>query len=482
MGTPATATIIPLGAIHTETDFTFQSKFDITNFNCTDSGNALLFARLWGNKVRYDHTANEWYTFEGHTWKKVQGGKIDRLMLEATNKRLEHSVKIQDQDQRQRHAKWALNSESDYLIKASLNRAKKVKPIDFSRDQFDRDPFLLGCRNGIINLRNGKLLHGTPDHLISKSTGINFDPQATCPRWERFLDEVFEGNNDLINFIQLAIGYSLTGDVSEQKFFALYGSGANGKSTFLTVMTNLLGDYIGNAAAETFILNKFNNDGSNNVADLFGKRFVTYSELRENSRWNEARLKMLSGGDVVTARQLYQKNFTFKPAFKIWFSFNHKPSTSDNSDAFWRRVCLVPFKRKFSIDNKLEGILLNELPGILTWGVGGCLAWQQERQKEGQTEGGLCIPNIVKSEVKAYQKENNTINQFFDENVTMEKSAKTEAAVLYQRYKTWCEANGEYTLTHKKLGTKLNEMNIESDRFFENGKQSLFYIGLKLNE
>src|SRR5262249_4534420 len=212
---------------------------------------------------------------------------------------------------------------------------------------------------------------GNPSDRITIHTHIQFDSSARCPRWNQFLVEVFEDNQELIDFVQRAVGYSLTGDTSEQCLFLNFGGGSNGKSTFLEVLRRVAGGYGHNMPFSTLEI-KARTSIPNDVAALAGRRLVTASETNESVRLNEERVKALTGCDAITARFLNKEFFTFHPVAKFWLAFNHKPRVADDSHGFWRRIRLIPFLHEFkdtARDKHLLEKLLAEAPGILVWAV-----------------------------------------------------------------------------------------------------------------
>jgi putative DNA primase/helicase len=289
-------------------------------------------------------------------------------------------------------------------------------------------------------------------------TNVKFDPLAECPRWERFLSEVFAGDQELIDFIHRAVGYSLTGDTSEQCFFGCEGAGANGKSTFLEALRQVLGDYAANTPFSTLEW-KGRSAIPNDVAALAGKRFIAALETNESVQLNEARIKQLTGSDPVTARYLYREHFTFTMEGKIWLAFNHRPVVRDDSDAYWRRVRPIPFPQQFKgkrADKHLPSKLKEEAPGILAWAVRGCLAWQQHGLGE--------LPEAVQEATDAYREESDPISEFIKERCRVDPDAQTTAAALWKAYTEWCNENGCSQLDRKGFATRLKERGFKQDR------------------
>ncbi|MBM3189619.1 MAG: hypothetical protein FJZ90_12955, partial [Chloroflexi bacterium] len=364
----------------------------LNSLSPTDAGEAEALAIIFGDKLRYDHTSRHWLCWDGVRWKRDEDGEPERLALETARARLAAAAMCGDADQRQRLASWALSCESSYRRKATLEAAESLRPLATTSAQYDTDPWLLACANGVVDLRTGELRPGRPSDMLTKTTGVVYEAGATCERWLRFLEEVFardktdedkpDEQQELVDYIQRAVGYSLTGNTSEQCFFLCHGDGNNGKSVFLETLRSILGEYAQNTAFATFEdQGKGGRSVPNDLASLHGARLITASEVADNKRLNEARIKSLTGQDPVTARFLFSEFFTFRPAFKLWLAANHKPQIRETTRAIWRRVRLVPFLQHFEPDQEpgLLDTLKAEAPGILAWAIAGCLEWQNKR-------------------------------------------------------------------------------------------------------
>jgi len=298
-----------------------------------------------------------------------------------------------------------------------------------------------------MDLTTGRLRPGSQDDRISMHSLVAYDPNAECPRWESFVREIFGSDDDLIDYVQRAAGYSLTGDTSEQCHFICWGPGANGKTTFQRVHRELLGDYAANTPFSTLEVNN-RYAIPNDLAALYGKRLVTASELNESVRLNEARLKMLAGEDPVTARFLHSEFFTFVPVAKFWLSVNHKPMVNDDSTGFWRKIRLIPFTQTFEgrANKDLKAELRREYPGILAWMVRGCLAWQDR---------GLAPPDVVRIATETYRSESDPLAAFLAERCIAGEEMSTRASDLYREYQRWADDRGlkdRERLTSTKFG------------------------------
>ncbi len=437
----------------------------------TDAGQGEAIAALYAERLRYDHTRARWLCWDQVRWQPDQDGEPARLALTTARQRLAAAARVEDEEKRKRLAKWAIGAESDYRIRCALHMAGITRPLATTADQFDRDPWLLACANGVLDLRTGELRPGQQNDMLTLSTGIAYNPDAPCPRWAQFLQEIFQGDNALIGFIQRAAGHSLTGLTTEQVLFLCHGGGANGKSVFLATLRRVLGEYAINTSFDTFVDDPRGGKGaSNDLAALRAARLVTASEVKEGARLNEGRVKSLTGGDAITARFLFAEFFTFTPAFKLWLAVNHRPTVRGTDEAIWRRIRLIPFLATFGpdqADRNLTAKLADEAPGILAWAVRGCLAWQRE---------GLGAPPAVNEATAAYRQDSDLLATFLTECTLPREGATVRAADLYASYKSWCEANGEKALTGTALGRRLGERGIAK----VHKREGWQYIGLGL--
>jgi putative DNA primase/helicase len=398
-------------------------------FHLTDAGNADFFAARFGRDLRFDYRRKRWLVFDGHRWKPDADGDVQRRATGAMRARLKRAAEIDDLDLRRQEVAWALTSESRGRLAAMLSLAQALRPIADAGDRWDADPWLLGTPEGVVDLRSGALRPGHRADRLTMTTRAAYDRDAACPRFVRFLEEVFNGDAALVAFLHRAIGYSLTGHTGEQCVFVNYGLGANGKSTLLETLAYVLGDYAHTTPFATFEQAR---PGSipNDIAALVNRRFVTASETNEGVPLNEARIKNLSGTETMTGRFLYSEPFSFEPQAKIWLCVNHRPIVRDQSHAFWRRIRLIPFTQTFPVNTQLGAALRDEAPGILAWAVRGCLAWQAS---------GLAAPPSVIEGTEAYARDSNPLAEFVEQACALEADAETGAADLFAHYRQWAD-------------------------------------------
>ena len=311
----------------------------------------------------------------------------------------------------------------------------------------------LNCENGTINLETGQLQKHQQQDLITKITNTNYDPDAKCPRWIKFLNEIFNNNQNLIKFMQRAIGYALTSEIREHVLLVLHGTGRNGKSTLLETMIDILGDYA-KPSAPDLLMQKRNDTHPTEIAELKGMRFVACIETEEGHRMKEALVKRLTGGDTQKGRFIHQDWFEFRQTHKLFLAVNRKPDIRGTDEGIWSRIRLIPFDIKIDDDKqdlKLgEKLIKEEAPGILAWAVQGCLDWQKE---------GLGNPQEVRLASTNWREDADVIGRFIEECCIIKETAQVQGGLLYNTYKEWCENQGE----------RSNNNNIFSERFREKG-------------
>jgi putative DNA primase/helicase len=435
----------------------------------TDLGNARLFAELHNSRFRFVPAARKWLVWSRGRWRADETGEARRAAKEIARRLLVEAAQREHEEQRKRALRWALTSQSEQRLRAMLTVAESEPELVLAADQLDADPWLLSVANGTLDLRTGTLRPHDPAQLISLGSEVIFDPTAACPRWLRFLEEVFDGDRELIEFVQRAAGYSLTGDTREHALFVLHGSGANGKSTLMETLERLPGGLARTSAFDTFMRTR-DKGTRNDLARLQRARLVAASESGEGRRLDEATVKTLTGGDTIAARFLYGEFFEFRPEFKLWLVTNHRPRVDGDDDAIWRRLRLIPFEVSFigREDRNLRPTLERELPAILAWAVQGCLAWQRE---------GLGMAGAVESATREYREDEDVLGAFIEERCELGLAEEVEAATLRTAYEAFCKELGERPLTASALGKRLARRGFRVHRGTAGGR---LYRGLRL--
>lgn len=437
----------------------------------TDDGNADLFLALHGKRVRFCPPWDQWLLWSGSHWQPDDCMDMDRLAASVPRKLYQVAAELEDSHPRKSLVDLARKLEG--IPKRSTMLAASRHRVAIRHTDLDQDRFLLNTRNGTVNLRTGQRYRHRPEDLITHAVDIPYEPTALAPTWMLFLNRVFSGDTDLIQFVQRAVGYSMTGDVREQVLLICHGSGSNGKSVFLNIVRKLLGKLALQAAPDLLMADKGQRRHPTEQADLFSKRIVVCQETEKGRRFNEALVKQLTGGDAIRARRMHEDFWEFEPTHKLWLSTNHKPEILGTDYAIWRRIRLIPFNVQFTDDGEprkdpaMESKLSAELPGILAWGIQGCLDWQRD---------GLRPPQAVKVATQAYREEMDVLAAFLAECCVEHRRAEVTAAALYAAYCEWCARSNEHPEKQRKFGTSLTERGIQR-KHYETGWS---YVGIGL--
>lgn len=411
----------------------------------TDLGHAKRFAALHADSFRYVPETGQWLAWDGRSWspaaadQELVGGVddvVDALEREAeianpTDPELAESY---------RSASRAVQGGRRIaeMIRLARSRAEIRTPLD----RIDSHPFLLSVENGTLDLRSGQLRPHQRGDLITSCAPVPYAPDATAPRWYRFLAEVFEPNPDACEFVRRYAGYSLTGDTSAQCLLFAKGDGRNGKGVLLRRIQRALGRSLAGAAArKVFVETRHGDTSEYGLAGFLGKRALFVSEFNPGDRIAEGVIKEITGGDPVTARHPAGRYFEYQPQFKLWMSSNHFPQIRGTDAGIWSRFRVVPFHVSFAdrLDPDLDRKLDAELPGILAWAVGGCLDWLAD----GGGLAGLGAAASVADATESYRAESDQVGRFLEACcVTSVPSARVWSDTLYLAYRAWSEAEG----------------------------------------
>jgi putative DNA primase/helicase len=319
----------------------------------------------------------------------------------------------------------------------------------------------------MVDLRSGHLQPHDLQAYCTKITGAEL--AGECPTWRKFLDDVTGGDGELQAYLQRVAGYCLTGSIREHAVFFAHGSGGNGKSVFLNTIAAVMGDYATTAPMDVFVASKGDRHPTE-VAMLRGARLVTAFETEQGRRWDEAKLKALTGGDPITARFMRQDFFTFKPQFKLFVVGNHRPAIRNVDPAMRRRLHLIPFTKKIEVpDEDLPEKLRAEWPAILVWMVQGCLDWQRQ---------GLCPPQAVIDATEEYFETEDAIGRWIEERCSIDSSATATTAHLFADWKEWATEVGEFVGTEKRLAQNLKQRGYE--RWRDPKSKARGFVGIAL--
>jgi len=399
----------------------------------TDWGRAQIFADEHRNLVKYSHAMSSWYVWDGKRWKQDTNGTIYQC-AKNTIKNMYGLVlpNIDDYDKKKMFLKQLVRSENQHALKAMLESASNEPDIPIDVLDFDSQKGLINVENGIVDLRTGDLLPHEKHYLMTKMLDLEYTNEATCDKWKKFLNETFEGDADLIDFIKRFLGYCLTGYTDEQIFCIFYGHGSNGKGTLIDTIMNVMGEYAKTTEPETIIKKKYERSSTNDLADLWGARFVTTSETESYQELDEGRIKRITGQDAIKCRFLYKDLFEYFPEYKLVLLTNHEPIIKSQDYSIWRRVLKIPFnvKRPKELWNlNLRTELLEEREGIFRWLVDGAVAWHKD---------GLKIPESVMIATNEYKEELDVIGDFLEMCTVNGDDLVVRNVDIYKCYEQWC--------------------------------------------
>ena len=447
------------------------------DYSLDDTGNAKRFVDRFGENIRYNFDNKAWYIWDGKTWvrdtKALIKSYADVLIAEMKGEAMEEpDTKIAESLWRNiKHLSSSSGKE------AMLKEAQHIGDIPTVNGDYDKDPYLLNCENAIVDLKTGTLLPHDRKCMMSRNTHTVVDTRHAPKLWLETLQGIFRGSQDMVDFVQCALGYSATGDTKETCFFQCYGNGSNGKSMFFSIVADVLGDYALNAQVESILTRVKGSSSANaspDLARMAGARFVRTTEPNEGARFNEGLVKQITGGhDKITARFLYASDFEYQPVFKLWIACNYKIVVRGTDKGIWRRMRLIPFEANFegSGDDKDRAEKLKaEYPRILGWIVNGCIKWQRD---------GLNPPKEVTSATEEYRSEMDIVEIFLRENANIRPNSREKAGDMYKAYKQWAVNGGEYLMSQTKFGL---EMSKKFKKSTFNGYSYYWGVQLKAND
>lgn len=435
-----------------------------------DMGNALRFMDAYGENFKYSYVDKCFYYYNGSYWVPDKTGVVekcaDNVIVNMKKEKLVIAPGMDEDDVKKDWAKFLKRSRSNRSKKNMLEELKHHIPILHS--DFDKESMLLNTKSGYVDLNSGVLKDHDREKMFSQQTAVEYTDNIDCPEWDKFLHQIFNNDEELIHYIQKAVGYSATGSIKEQVMFILYGNGRNGKSVFINTIADILGTY-----AETMnvssIMIKSNSGANSDIARLEGARLVISSEANEGSRLDEGLLKQLTGGDKIVARHLYASEFEFNPEFKLWMATNHKPLIRGTDEGIWRRIMLIPFLVQIpadKVDKDLKYKLQREGVGILNWIVQGAMMWQRE---------GLNPPEIVTKASKEYRNEMDVIQFFISECCEVGDGYTAPAGELFKKYQEWSKDSSEYLMPKQKFGREMRKK-----YKYVRTRKGRYYLGLRI--
>lgn len=404
----------------------------------SDDDVALTFIDENGHRLRYDKTRDCWMIYDSGRWRPAKKSEVLGLIRETCRR-------IADTCHDFNMRRMLLGAR---VIEAAERLARSDPRIAATADQFDADPLLLNTPGGVVDLRIGEMRSHRPDYYMTRMAAVGADIDMAMPQFAKFLATVTGGDRDLQEYLQRLCGYGLTGLTNEHVVAFFYGAGGNGKTTFLETVAGIMGDYHATAVLDMFIASK-NDRHPTEIADLRGARLTSSTETSEGRRWDEAKLKVLTGGDTIKARLMHKDFFAFVPQFTLIIAGNHKPALGTVDAAIRRRMHVVPFTIEIpdaEKDPELKEKLRAEWPAILDWMIQGCLDWQ---------ERGLDPPSAVIEATQDYLEAEDTMAAWLAERCTMDPNAWSSCSELFDDYERYCRGRNEFIGAQKSFSEKL---------------------------
>lgn len=424
----------------------------------TDVGLARRLVLEANGSLRYVKEWKSWLAWDGKRWRQDEGLAAQHVAKRVSDELWREAADLPS-ERRTAVASFVKQASSSRAIDAAVKLARSEPGVVVGAEELNRHDFLLNCRNGTVDLLTASKRPASPVDLLTHLADVDFDEKASAPTWKKFVADVTAGNAELASFLQRSCGVLLSGDVTEQVLWLHYGEGRNGKSTLLTVLSEILGTYAGPAPLDMLLVKNRSKEVETQFGALAGRRLVTAVEADSGVRFSEATVKLLTGGDIVLARRLYENPWPLRPTWKLHVAANHKPAVRGTDEGIWRRLMLTPWLQRFDgakEDKRLKEKLLAERSGILNWCLAGFVQWREQ--------GGLRPPSCVLAATEEYRGENDVLGTWLAECCVKESHAVAEAGALYRSYRAWCEDMGEHVQAAKVFGMALERLGFASER------------------
>ncbi len=433
----------------------YEHQTKAAHFNQSDYGNAERLVSLYGDIIRYSTERKSWLVWTGEVWEWDLGSiRIAKLAKQTARNILREAADEQDDDDHKELIKHATATERQVRLDAMIKSAESEDGVAIKVAELDANQWLINVHNGTIDLRTGILKSHDRADLITEILPIDYEPDAHSTEWDTFLHRIFSEKTDLISYLQRALGYSITGDQSEQVFFFCYGNGWNGKSTLLNACRLVMGGYATQVPPTAFMVDKTKHGGPDEaIASLYNKRLVCSTELEDGQRLSVSLVKRMTGGEPIWCEHKFERGYNFQTTHKLWLSGNHEPIITDTTNSIWYRLKKVPFAVEIPEADRKKGyaeyLAKEHSQAILTWLVQGCVEWQKT--------GTLGEPEAVTQAVAEYRDQQDILHDFLTERCIFQKSATLEQKALYADYKQWAEENDTIAIGKLTFRTRIQE-------------------------
>ena len=430
-----------------------------------DIGMGRRIVAVANGTLRYVSDRGVWFQYNGKFWEADSKALGPAKVAKTAGERLWREMAELGPEVPKAVYGFAKGANSRRSIDAGVALARSEPGVEAKSSQFDTNPFLLNCKNGVLNMRTLKLAPHEAGQLLTKIANVEFDPQASCPKWREFIKTVTCGDDELARFLQRSFGLALSADQSEQALWVHHGEGGNGKGTFLTVVSEMMGDYSGSAAIESFVHQRNEADRTRAVVGLIGKRLAFAQETDEACKLSEQAVKALTGSDPITFRRLYEEETETFPTWHIHLAVNERPQIRGTDHGIWRRVKLVPWNHQFDkAEERKRSVVIDEFmaeaPGILNWLLAGFTDWMAN---------GLQEPAAVLAATEDYREESDVLGDWVADDCETGPRLMTPAVDLFTAYREWCKRCGLRPFTRTRFGTEMTKRGFLAERPKEGG-------------
>ncbi len=446
------------------------------DMSATDLANSTRFVERFSNQLKYC-PGRGWFHWNGQYWEQDDDCAL-RYARTIGLQILAESSRYSDHKMAKQLRKHAKNSQNIGRIKAMVELAKVDLTILVRPEDLDTDRHLFNCQNGTIDLKTGVLHPHNPSQLITKISPVRHNQKATAPRFMEFLRRIMREDECLINYVQRSLGYSMTGNISEQIWFYCSGGGDNGKSTLLNTIMNVMGDYATHTSSDMWMADSKNSStASPDLARLPGIRLIVTSEPTSGRKLSESRLKVFTGGEPIVCRRLYKEEFSYVPSGKLFLTANNHLTITEQDHGTWRRIRMIPFDVQIPDEEKDKDLfekLKEEYEGILVWLVQGAIAW---------FESGLPENQRVSDTTANYRIEMDALDDFLKlDRFILEADQQIESSQLYRIYVNHCEDIKVKPMSRSQFGRQLHAKGYESRQVGRNRRRCWIGIGEPLRQ
>ncbi|MDY0104271.1 MAG: phage/plasmid primase, P4 family [Lentimicrobium sp.] len=446
-----------------------QNKLEqLAEFELNDTGNAHRLAANFREQIKYNVDNKQWMTYNGKYWQHDVYGQVKNY-AEILIEEMKQDAIIAQGDYKKQILGNIKRVMSSGGKEAMIRETQHLKDIPVTNADFDTEPHYFNTPSGVVNLITGEILPHEKHMMLSRYTDIA--PEKGTPKlWLKFLTEIFDGNAELIEYIQRVLGYAMTAYTKEQAMFIFLGDGANGKSLLLETFSKIMGTYATTSSVDILVERKQHVANMSEIARLARIRTVVTDETEMGDKLRESGIKsMTSDYGYITARFLYGNEFVFKPEFKIFMATNHRPIIRGTDHGIWRRIKIIPFNRVIpddKQDRRLGEKLTTEYGKILNWLIDGAIKWYQDGLKE---------PRMISESVKEYRSEMDLVQKWITDNCETDPSYFESANVLFNNITQYIESNKEFRMSNTLFGRNMSKK-------FEKVRQSgvTIYKGIRL--